>query len=278
MNIGRSSIMQIKKDWIKLLKILLKNIDPKFKIDWDKFIQKTYILNMPHRKDRRISLESKMKQIKTLKGSILSQITWWRGFYGVTEWDKSIHTSEYSFLYHWNVDPNPTWKDITEKQMRDVIVKCSIPENNIALGHASILFDIVKNKIPVSLILEDDIDFIPGFTVKIEDIFKKQLPSDFDILYISALPAEHGFQWEEFSEDLVKVNNGIWWLSGFIVSNKGAKALIDALPIVGPVDVWINYQFKDLNVYMTKCNLIDQNIGIPSDNTYSFMTSFGYGN
>jgi hypothetical protein len=64
-------------------------------------------------------------------------------------------------------------------EMEAVIVDCSIPESNIALGHASILYDIVKNKTPVSLILEDDIEFVPGFTDKLSNIFEEQLPDSF---------------------------------------------------------------------------------------------------
>jgi hypothetical protein len=276
MNIGRKSINKIKSAWFQEFKNLLKNKDPKFKIDWDKFIQKTYVLNIAHREDRRVALQKKLKQIKTLKGNMLHQITWWKGFYLESEWDQNIHVKEYSFKYHWDIDPNPKWNWVTPDQMEGVKVDCSIPESNIALGHASILYDIVKNKIKVGLILEDDVDFVPGFTLKIEDIFTNQLPSDFDILYVSALPAEHGFKWEEYSKDLVKVHNGLWWFSGLIVSEKAAQKLIDAFPIVGPVDVWINYQFKDLNVYMTKCNLVDQNTGIVSDNQYSFIDKFGW--
>ena len=278
MDIGRKSIERLSKEWYKQLNNFLKDRDLKFKIDWDKFIQKTYILNLARRQDRRIVLQEKLKQVKTIKGTLLNQISWWDGFYGESEWDEGIHVSQYSFKYHWTIDPNPIWEWISDKQMQGVIIDCSIPESNIALGHASILHDIVKNKIPVSLILEDDIDFIPGFTLKIEDIFTNQLPSDWDLLYISALPSEHGFRWEDYSEDLIKVHNGLWWFSGLIVSEKAAQKLINGLPIIGPVDVWINYQFKDLNVYMTKCNLVDQNSGIISDNQYSFLEKYRYDN
>lgn len=275
MMFGSSGINKLKKEWLDKLSKLLNISDPKFKIDWDKFIQKTYILNLEHRTDRRDNLKRKLKQIKTLKGNMLHHITWWNGFYQRTEWDNSIHVSKYSFKYHWDIDPDPKWSHFAESDMEEYMLVSSNPESNIALGHASILNDIVKNKIPVSLILEDDIGFIPGFTLKIEDIFTNQLPSDWDILYISALHASWGFEWEEYSEDLIKVHNGVWWFSGLIVSEKTALKLVDAFPIVGPVDVWINHQFKDLNVYMTKFNLINQTTETCSDNDYSFYKKFG---
>lgn len=277
MNIGKDSLNIMRNNWLKKFRNWLDNDrDPTFKIDWDKYIDKTYVLNLEHRKDRRLNLNAKLKQIKTSTGTLLDKITWWKGFYKETEWDTAIHISQYSFLYHWQIDSNPKWNKITQEQMESVIVDCSIPESNIALGHASILYDIVKNKVPVSLILEDDIEFVPGFTGKLDKIVKEQLPDDWDILYLSTLPSRYGFKWEECSEDLIKVHNGVWWFSGLLVSERAAKKLTEAFPIIGPVDVWINYQFKDLNVYMTPVNLINQNQGLGSDNLYSFASKYGW--
>ena len=277
MNIGKDSLNIMRNTWLKKFRNWLDNdIDREFKIDWDKYIDKTYVLNLEHRKDRRLSLNAKLKHIKTLTGTLLDKITWWKGFYKETEWDKNIHISQYSFLYHWQVDSNPKWDKITQEQMEAVIVDCSIPESNIALGHASILYDIVKNKTPVSLILEDDIEFVPGFAGMLSNIFEEQLPDDWDIVYLSALPSRYGFKWEEYSEDLIKVHNGVWWFSGLLVSERAAKKLTEAFPIIGPVDVWVNYQFKDLNVYMTPVNLINQNQGLGSDNLYSFASKYGW--
>jgi hypothetical protein len=277
MNIGKDSLNIMRNNWLKKFRNWLDNdIDHEFKIDWDKYIDKTYVLNLEHRKDRRLSLNAKLKRIKTLTGTLLDKITWWKGFYEETEWDTDIHISQYSFLYHWQIDSNPKWDKITQEQMEAVIVDCSIPESNIALGHASILYDIVKSKTPVSLILEDDIEFVPGFTNKLSNIFEEQLPDDWDIVYLSALPSRYGFKWEEYSEDLIKVHNGVWWFSGLLVSERAANKLTEAFPIIGPVDVWVNYQFKDLNVYMTPVNLINQNQGLGSDNLYSFASKYGW--
>lgn len=52
------------------------------------------------------------------------------------------------------------------------------------------------------------------------------------------------------------------------------KKLLNNLPIIGPVDVWINYQFKDLKTYISRTNLILQADDTISDNTYSFVETF----
>ena len=71
-------------------------------------------------------------------------------------------------------------------------------------------------------------------------------------------------------KNTLRVFNGIWWMSGYILTKRGAQKLIDNLPVVGPVDVWINHIFPEMDVFMSKENLIVQADGGWSDNTYSF--------
>jgi hypothetical protein len=63
-------------------------------------------------------------------------------------------------------------------------------------------------------------------------------------------------------------------MSSYILTRKAAQKLVDSIPIVGPVDVWINYQFEDMKVFMTIGNLIEQTGVEDSDNTYSFVEEF----
>lgn len=246
-------------------------------IDWEKYIQKTYVLYLKNRIDRREKLSNILKNIKTKTSNLLSHVTWWPGFKGRTEWDNNIHDANYSFHYHWLTNPFnvPDDHHMDIDWMKSTMVECSNPESNIALGHASILNDIVKNKIQTSLVLEDDIEFIEGFTQVLDDIFKNQLPDDWDILYISTFKSPHGFKKEPYSKDLVRLINGVYWTSGFMIRQRAAQKLVEAFPIVGPVDVWINHQFEGLNVYMTKENLAYQPPEAGSDNQYSFINRFG---
>jgi len=106
---------------------------------------------------------------------------------------------------------------------------------------------------------------------------KKELPEEWDMLYFSGLPSKNGFKWDPHSEHLVKLHQGVWWMSGYMLSREGAKKLLKCLPIIGPVDVWINHQFDYINAYMCKWNLIDQGGDDTSNNAYSFEHRFwGY--
>ena len=160
--------------------------------------------------------------------------------------------------------------------MENQIVKCSKPESAIALSHIKILKDIVKNDIDYALIMEDDVFFKFNFSKKFQDIMDNQVPKDFDILYLSSLPSKTGFTWDPHSKDLIRVYNGIWWMSGIVITKKTAKHLLDKLPVVGPIDVWINHQFEGLNVYMCKDNLLEQDGYDDSNNIYSFVDNYGY--
>ena len=245
-----------------------------YELDIDACVDKTYVLHLPHRTDKLKTLKTNLQKIKTKNSTLLDSVTLWEGSFGKTEWDKNIHDPNYSFYYCWNLDPDPMLHENLGRvpdvqELKDLNIECSLAESNIALGHASILQDIVDTNAKAALILEDDIKFSQGFSWLIEKLFK-QLPSDWDIFYVSYQPCMYGFESEPYSEDLVKINSGVWWLSGVFISQRAAKKLIDNLPVIGPVDVWINYHMDDLNVYASKYNCIGQNLNAVSDNTHSY--------
>jgi len=89
---------------------------------------------------------------------------------------------------------------------------------------------------------------------------------------ISKIPEDFSnFQYEEYSKDLLSVKVGLWWLSGYVLTYEGAKKLLEKLPAVGPIDLWINYQFENMNVFAVKNTIIDQRPNTVSDNYYSVI-------
>lgn len=254
-----------------------------YKLDIDKYVQKIYLLHLPQSDVRKKHMKDVLSSVKTTKSTLLESTTYWEGVSDVTEFDSNIHIPEYSLNYNYSIDRDPRligqWHDThgrvpTIQELEDIIVTSSHSESNIALGHASILQDIVDNDIQHALILEDDIDFCPGFSWLIENTFK-QLPEDWDILYVSHQPCMNSFKSTPFSEDLFKVKSGVWWLSGVFISQRAAQKLVNNFPIIGPVDVWINHHFEDLNVFVTKMNYIIQAQGkIDSTNTHSYKKAY----
>lgn len=275
MNFGFGRFNRKKRLFTKWINDLLKFVIPSKRLDWDSYIQKTYILNLPEEKRRKINLNKQLSKIKIKGGNLKNKVTWWSGFKGVTKWDKSLLVDEYSFYYHYLVDPINTF-GMTDEQMKSTMIKCSVPERSIALSHIKILEDIVKNDIPHALIMEDDVWIRYDFNKRFKSIMDDQIPEDFDILYISSLPAKRGFTWDEHSKDVLRLYNGVWWMSGIIITKRAAQKILDNLPCVGPIDVWINHQFDGLNVYMTRDNLVEQRLDYKSSNSYSFPKYIQY--
>ena len=108
--------------------------------------------------------------------------------------------------------------------------------------------DFVASGEKTAMFLEDDVYFVYDFEEKARSIFEKELPKDWDILYLSALPNKWGFTWDPHSENLSRLYYGVWWMSGYCLTRKAAQHLLNELPIVGPIDVWINYKFEGFDV------------------------------
>lgn len=64
---------------------------------------------------------------------------------------------------------------------------------------------------------------------------------------------------------------GLWFLSGYVLSREGAVALLRAMPVVGPVDLWMNYRFAELGALaLTRPAILQRQDG-SSDNSYSIL-------
>ena len=55
-----------------------------------------------------------------------------------------------------------------------------------------------------------------------------------------------------------------------MLTYEGAKKLLDNLPVIGPVDVWINYQFEKMKTYAMTDQIIWQAHDTQSSNSCSF--------
>jgi hypothetical protein len=60
-------------------------------------------------------------------------------------------------------------------------------------------------------------------------------------------------------------------MSGYVLSNTGARALLDLLPCCGPIDLWINHQFRKLDVRALRRSVINQRRDLLSTNSYSIL-------
>lgn len=273
MNYGLDGFQRAKWRARKWLHNLAKRFIRPLKINWGKHISKTYILHLEDREDRKELLSAELNQVYTYKGTLLDHVTWWPAVKNVIKWPAHWHINKYSFDFHWVVDPDPQHLPELNK-LEDLKIDCSPAETAIACGHIQMWKDFVASGEETAMFLEDDVYFVYDFEEKARSIFEKELPKDWDILYLSALPNKWGFTWDPHSKNLSRLYNGVWWMSGYCLKRKAALHLLNELPIVGPIDVWINYKFEGLQVYLATDDLICQADNTESDNTYSFMEKF----
>lgn len=75
----------------------------------------------------------------------------------------------------------------------------------------------------------------------------------------------------EHHDAVFRPTRGLWHLSGYVLSREGALRLLRALPVVGPVDMWMNYRFAELDAHaLSRPAILQRRDGV-SDNCYSIL-------
>lgn len=92
---------------------------------------------------------------------------------------------------------------------------------------------------PVCLILEDDAMLVDRFSERLAKILE-ELPRDFHVCSLGYSRPKTA-PLVPFSDHL-SVPTSIWYLTGYLVSLRGAQYLLQHLPVQGPVDSWIGLQ------------------------------------
>ena len=126
------------------------------------------------------------------------------------------------------------------------------------------------------LILEDDIWFRPGAAAAIDRGWSAALdrcPAGLGpgLLYLSYADAGGTVDRADVCPDLFRPVRGLWFLSGYVLSREGAAALLRALPVVGPVDLWMNYRFAELGALALAAPALAQRPDETSGNVYSVL-------
>jgi GR25 family glycosyltransferase involved in LPS biosynthesis len=155
-------------------------------------------------------------------------------------------------------------------------IRMSQAEVAVACSHIGIWKTIAQSSAPYSLVLEDDVRFERGFGHILDKAWREMEDADrdnpeFDILYVSYGEVRNGAPKELVSTNVFRPERGLWYLSGYVLSKKGAQALLDLLPCCGPIDLWINHQFRKLDVRALRRSMISQRRDLLSTNSYSIL-------
>lgn len=153
----------------------------------------------------------------------------------------------------------------------------TLGEIGVACSHKKIWQEIVNNGYKNTLVLEDDMNFIPGFKDHLNQLMNN-LPKDYEYIYIFAMRTSGKIKKYSDSEKLNKLINSLTKYkdkidyklvqrvrgkrvvaAGYIISEQGAKKLLENFKKYETVDNYIKHFIEDekLISYETKPYLVN---------------------
>ncbi len=241
-------------------------------------IERIYVINLDRKPERWRQVRSELMRIYYTNGLTLDKLT--RRFSAIDaryfnyEIDEKVLLPHYTLSDQLKVEPNE--KIPVDSEFLTHRINMTKQEIAIALSHIEIWKLVAQDDISHCLILEDDIFFKRGFArdldlawIDLTNIEKHE--SEFDILFLSYEEVGDTNRKRIHTGPVRKPDLGIWQASGYVLSQNGARKLLDMLPVYGPIDLWLNLKFDDINVFFTNHPIIEQRFDVPSTNSYSIM-------
>lgn len=242
-------------------------------------VEKIYVINLDREPDRWSRVKKELRRVRDGHGRDLLNLT-----------ERHTAVDARSFLLDLpkdaDVDPFYTLADqlFVEPQPQtlptrfelEAPIRMSRAEIAVAKSHIEVWKRIAQGTQENALILEDDVWFHPSFARYLDQAWKDIATTagkneSIDLLYVSYKEATHGAPKSFMSSHVFTPVRGLWHLSGYILSQQGAEKLVRLLPCRGPVDLWINHQFSELNVFATRRAVVRQRRDTSSSNSYSIL-------
>lgn len=158
----------------------------------------------------------------------------------------------------------------------DEPVRMTQQEVAVARSHVEAWKAVATGTDDYVLVLEDDVWFRPGAPAAIDRGWRAALDrcsaeGGPKLLYLSYTDAGGTAVRDDACDILFRPARGLWLLSAYVLSREGAAALLRAMPVVGPVDLWMNYRFAELGALALTSPAIAQRRDEASDNVYSVL-------
>lgn len=155
-------------------------------------------------------------------------------------------------------------------------IRMSDAEVAVAQSHIDVWRKIESSATSYALVLEDDVWFDRGFARLVDTAWREmrsagQTDPLFDVLYLSYKEVRNGAPKTLVSQNVFSPERGLWYLSGYVLSKRGAERLLALLPCRGPVDLWINQKFCEMEVRAVRRSVIAQRTDLQSTNSYSIL-------
>lgn len=158
----------------------------------------------------------------------------------------------------------------------DEPIRMTRQEVAVARSHIEVWKAVARGADDHVLVLEDDVWFRPGAAAAIDHGWRAALrrcgaERGPRLLYLSYDDAGGTVERTDVCDALFRPKRGLWFLSGYVLSREGAATLLRAMPVIGPVDMWMNYRFKELGALALSSPAIMQRQDAASDNSYSVL-------
>ncbi len=158
----------------------------------------------------------------------------------------------------------------------DEPIRMTRQEVAVARSHIEVWKAVASGPHDHVLVLEDDVWFRPGAAAAVDRGWRAawerhRADGGPHLLYLSYADAGKSAERADVCRALFRPLRGLWFLSGYVLSREGAAMLLRAMPVVGPVDMWMNFRFETLGALALATPAILQRMDGGSDNAHSIL-------
>lgn len=242
-------------------------------------IDPIFVINLDRQPDRWTAIYRELGHIMDAAGNPLSErAIRYSACDALTNPDELFGTADITPYYTLGdqlfVEPQPD--AVPDAFDLERPIRMSDAEVAIARSHIDIWKTIATSDASYTLVLEDDVWFGHDFGQLVDQAWSEMKVANcarpaFDMLYLSYQEVRHGAPKEFVSKTVFRPERGLWYLSGYVLSKKGALLLLELLPCRGPVDLWINHMFREMDVRALRRSVISQRLDLSSTNSYSIL-------
>jgi GR25 family glycosyltransferase involved in LPS biosynthesis len=245
-------------------------------------ISSIYVINLDRQPGRMTDMLRELDRLTDVAGTPLAnRVIRFSAVDGQSELDgltdRTLVTPTYTLGDQLFVEPQPhAAPDLFDLNRP---IKMTRAEIAIACSHIGVWRAVAQSDEEYALVLEDDVWFEHGFGQTLDCAWREATSGgglgspSFDILYVSYQEVRYGAPKDLIGRHVFRPQRGLWFLSGYILSKRGAQKLLSLLPCQGPVDLWINHKFADLSVLGLRRSLVHQRRDLHSTNSYSILPS-----
>ena len=235
------------------------------------------VVNLDRQQDRWRRVRKELCRFRTSEGNSLLSITKRLAAVDARDGRSVAATADVDPVYRIGdqlfVQPDAR---LAESFAANEQVRMTRQEVAVARSHVEAWKCIAAGRDNFVLVLEDDAWFKPGAKAAIDHGWRTALDRSAgeggpSLLYLSYVDAGGTALRADPSENLFRPVRGLWCLAGYVLSRQGAALLLQAMPVVGPVDLWMNYRFAELGALALASPAIGQRHDATSDNAYSML-------